>query len=149
MARIFLFDDDNILRTSLRIMLTRLGHTVIEAHNGAEGLKLLRYADADLLITDILMPEKEGLEVLLELKRKQWPVKVIAISGGGRVESKDCLYMAKALGAAKVLAKPFTHEVLLAAVNELLAADGTTAPAANNLEAITTLENAYHDKHNS
>ena len=101
MARILLIDDDDTVRTMLRLTLVHFGHTVIEARDGKEGLELFQDANVDLLITDIVMPEKEGLEVLMELRKKHPPVKIIAISGG------DYLHMAKLMGAAKVLAKPF------------------------------------------
>jgi YesN/AraC family two-component response regulator len=98
---------------------------VIEARNGKEGLALFKEANVDLVITDIVMPEKEGLEVLMELRTKQLPpVKIIAISGGARVNIADNLHMAKLLGAAKVLAKPFSTEALIAAINELLPGGG-------------------------
>ena len=122
MAHILLIDDDDDVRTMIRLTLVQFGHTVIEARNGREGLALFPHAAADLVITDIVMPEGEGLEVLMALRRHVPPVKVMAISGGGRVSAADYLHMAKAMGAAKVLAKPFSAEVLLAAVNELLAA---------------------------
>jgi DNA-binding NtrC family response regulator len=127
-ARILLIDDDESFRTMLRLTLTHFGYTVIEARNGKEGLELFKEANADLVITDIVMPEKEGLEVLMELRTKQLPpVKVIAISGGARKTTADNLRMAKLLGAAKVLAKPFSTEVLVAAINELLPNIGTSA----------------------
>jgi CheY-like chemotaxis protein len=131
MARILLIDDDDSFRTMLRLTLVHFGYTVIEARNGKEGLALFKEANADLVITDIVMPEKEGLEVLMELRRKQPPpVKIIAISGGARVNIADNLRMAKLLGAAKVLTKPFSNEALIAAINELLPGDGTKPPPA-------------------
>jgi DNA-binding response OmpR family regulator len=120
MARILLIEDYDLIRSLLRENLELAGHTVIEAHNGQEGLDLFRQAGADLVITDIVMPEKEGLAVLMELRTAQPPVKVIAMSGGGRGSGTDYLDMARLLGAAKVLLKPFTNEVLMAAINELL-----------------------------
>ena len=117
MARILLIEDDDSVRTMLSLTLVHFGHTVIEARNGKEGLELFPHADADLLITDIVMPEKEGLEVLMELRKKDPPVKIIAISGG------DYLHMAKLMGAAKVLAKPFSTNLLIAAIDELLPGD--------------------------
>ena len=123
MARILLIDDDDSVRTMLCLTLTHFGHTVIEARNGKEGLELFQHANADLLITDIVMPEKEGLEVLMELRKKDPPVKIIAISGG------DYLHMAKLMGAAKVLAKPFSTNVLIAAIDELLPGGGALAPS--------------------
>jgi DNA-binding response OmpR family regulator len=121
MARILLIDDDSEVRTMLRLTLIHFGHNVIEARNGKEGLELFKRANADLVITDILMPEKEGLEVLSELRKKQVsPVKIIAISGGGRQKARDYLRLAKLMGASRVLAKPFSTEALIAAINELL-----------------------------
>lgn len=123
MLRILLIDDDHDVRSMLRQTLTHFGHTVIEARNGREGLELFAHANADLVITDIVMPEKEGLEVLMELRSKRPPVKIIAISGGGRVSAADYLHMATQMGAAKVLAKPFSTAALLAAIAELLPED--------------------------
>ena len=121
MAQILLIDDDDAVRTALRLLLTHFGHTVIEARNGREGLAVFDDIDADLLITDIVMPERDGLEVLMELHARHPPLKIIAISGGGRhLEAKDCLHTATVMGAAKVLVKPFRNEELMAAVNELL-----------------------------
>ena len=127
MARILLIDDDDLVRGMLRKTLTHFGHTVIEARNGKEGLKLFSHADTDLVITDIVMPEVEGLEVLMTLRKKQPPVKIIAMSGGGRGSAEDYLRTAKIMGAGKVLAKPFSNEALMAAINELLPASEASA----------------------
>jgi DNA-binding response OmpR family regulator len=125
MATILVIDDDDSLRNLLRLTLTHFGHTVVEAGNGKEGLARFREAGADLVITDIVMPEKEGLEVLMELRKVQPPVKIIAISGGGRNGVVAYLGTAKLMGAAKVIPKPFSTEALMASVNELLAEAGT------------------------
>lgn len=127
MARILLIDDDDSLRTMLRLTLSHFGHIVIEASNGKVGLELFAHANADLVITDIVMPEKEGIEVLMELRKEEPPVKIIAMSGGGRVGATDYLRIATQLGAAKVLTKPFSNEALKAAIDEVLAADAPTA----------------------
>ncbi len=119
MARILLVEDNNDLRTMLRDTLADAGHTVIEARDGQEGLTLFRQGGADLVITDIVIPEKEGLAVLMELRNAHPPVKVIAMSGGGE-HGADYLDTARLLGAAKVLRKPFRTAALLAAVDELL-----------------------------
>jgi DNA-binding response OmpR family regulator len=122
MARILLIEDHNELRTMLRATLTAARHTVIEARDGNEGLALFRQGGADLVVTDIVMPEKEGFAVLMELRTVQPPVKVIAMSGGGASGSgADYLATATLLGAATVLPKPFRTEALLAAIDELLA----------------------------
>lgn len=120
MARILLIDDDDSLRTMLRLTLIHFGHTVIEARNGKEGLDAFPQAKADLVITDIVMPEKEGNEVLIELRKKDPQVKIIAMSGGGRGKATDYLRVATQLGAARALAKPFSNEALMAAINEVL-----------------------------
>ena len=124
MARILLIEDDDAVRLVLHRALARFGHTVIEARNGNEGLQLFPTAKADLLITDLMMPEKGGLEVLAELREKYPPVKTIAISGGLLHDARDGLEVAKSLGAAAVLAKPFSCDVLMAAVNEVLVGGG-------------------------
>jgi CheY-like chemotaxis protein len=121
MPRILLIDDDDAFRTVLRLTLTHFGHQVIEARNGKEGLQMYTSADPDLIITDIVMPEKEGLEVLMALWHRQPPVKIIAMSGGGRVSAAVYLQSATLLGAARVLQKPFSNDDLLAAINEVLA----------------------------
>jgi CheY-like chemotaxis protein len=120
MARILLIDDDAALRTVLREILVHFGHTVIEARNGTDGLALFQQAPADLLITDIVMPEKEGIEVLMALRSKRPPVKIIAISGAGPDSGAGYLQTAKLMGVAKVLAKPFSADALMAAINDLL-----------------------------
>jgi DNA-binding response OmpR family regulator len=120
MAKILLIDDDELVRNMLALTLTHFGHTVIEASDGKEGLKLFAEVNPDLLITDLVMPEKEGFELLSELRRRKSPIKIIVISGGIRGETANYLEIAKRLGAAKVLAKPFTNEALVVAINELL-----------------------------
>jgi DNA-binding response OmpR family regulator len=119
-ARILIIDDDDSIRTMLRLTLAHFGHTVIEARSGRDGLDLFRRGGADLVITDIVMPETDGLEVVMDLRRKHPAVKIIAISGGGRGSAADYLHTAELIGAAKVLAKPFSNEVLMAAIDELL-----------------------------
>lgn len=125
MAHLLLIDDDDSLRTMLRLLLVHFGHTVVEARNGREGLMRFAEPGIDLVITDIVMPDVEGLEVLMALRGRKPPVKIIAISGGGRVSATDYLRIARQMGAAKVLAKPFSNEALLAAIAEVLA-DGAT-----------------------
>ena len=120
MARILLIDDDDALRAVLREILVHFGHTVIEARNGTEGLALFQQAPADLLITDIVMPEKDGIEVLMALRDMHRPLKIIAISGAGPHGGGDYLALARLMRAAKVLQKPFSADALMAAINDLL-----------------------------
>ena len=120
MAQILIIDDDDQLRLMLRKTLERSGYEVVEAPNGKEGIKRFREMPCDLVITDLIMPEKKGLETISELKEDFPDIKVIAISGGGRVGPNDYLHLAKMLGAAQTLTKPIEREKLLNAVEELL-----------------------------
>ena len=120
MKRILIIDDDIQIRQMLRQMLEREGYEVNDASNGAEGIELYRDAPFDLIITDIIMPEKEGLETIMELKGDFQYLKIIAISGGGRIDSKDYLKIAKKFGADRTFSKPFDREELLAAIEKLL-----------------------------
>ncbi len=121
MARILLIDDDPTVRTVLRLTLILSGHSVTEAPNGRDGLAALDRGDShDLVITDIIMPDFDGLELLLELRRRASQVKIIAMSGGSRASATDYLHMARLLGAQRVLAKPFTRELLLLTISEVL-----------------------------
>jgi DNA-binding response OmpR family regulator len=104
--------------------LVYFGYGVIEARNGIEGLAMFSSCNADLVVTDIVMPGKEGFEVLMDLRKIQPPVRIIAMSGGGRQSPADVLNIAKHLGASRVLAKPFSNELLIATIKELLAESG-------------------------
>ncbi len=114
MATILIIDDEEIIRVLLRSALEEAGYEVTEAANGREGLELYRHRQTDLVITDILMPELNGLDMLLELTREFLDAKVIAISGAG--EEKNVLDVAKLLGARQTFQKPFSLPLLLGAV---------------------------------
>ncbi len=120
MSRILLIEDNPLVRTMLSELLADVGHTVIEAGDGREGLKQFQLVDPELIITDLVMPEVEGIEVLMKLRKIRATAKIIVISGGVRGHGADFLEIAKSLGASKVLAKPFSNEALLAAISELL-----------------------------
>ena len=120
MAHILVIDDEEEIRNILRQILEGQGYTVTEASNGREGLRRFSEKPADLVITDLLMPEKEGIETIIELRHTFPGVKIIAISGGGYVGPDKYLEMAKKLGAGKTFAKPFNISDLLKAVQELL-----------------------------
>ena len=122
MARILVIDDEKLARLTLRKILESAGHTVIEATNGAEGIAMFRANHCDLVITDIIMPDKEGIETIIELKRDFVDLRLIAISGGGRTRNLDFLKLAKLRGADKVLAKPFSRSEITNAVAEVLSA---------------------------
>ncbi len=120
MARILIIEDDNEVRDYLERVLSRDGFEVIGAANGKEGVALFQQTPADLVITDIIMPEKDGIETIMDLKRQNPGLKIIAISGGGRAEPENYLHSAKLIGASRTLKKPFTNDAMLQAVRELL-----------------------------
>jgi two-component system response regulator (stage 0 sporulation protein F) len=113
-ARILVIDDDDLIRSLLRTALEGAGHEVLEAANGRQGLELYREQRADLVITDISMPEMNGLEMMLDLTRNFIDAKVIAISG--MLESEGQLKVAKLLGARQTFQKPFNMGKVLSAV---------------------------------
>ena len=119
MATILVIDDQKPIRSLLRAALEGDGHEVLEASNGRLGLEQYRKRSADLIITDILMPEMNGLEMMLELTRSFLNVKVIAMSGG--LEREGGLNAAKLLGARQTLQKPLDIRELLDAVRYDLA----------------------------
>jgi CheY-like chemotaxis protein len=122
MARILVIDDEELARFTVREILESGGHEVIEARDGVEGLAMQRAQRCDLVVTDVIMPRKEGVEMIIEMKQEQPALKIIAISGGGRTRNLDFLKLAKEFGADKVLAKPFSAEDLIGAVRECLLA---------------------------
>jgi DNA-binding response OmpR family regulator len=119
-ARILVIDDEDQPRQMLQQALERAGYEVITARDGNEGIRRFRVAPTDVVITDILMPEKEGLETIRDLRRAFPTVKIIAISGGGRTGGLNFLDIAERLGVQHTLQKPFGLRDMLAAVHELL-----------------------------
>jgi len=115
MATILIIDDEELVRVLLRSALEAAGYEVTEAANGRQGLELYRHRPTDLVITDIIMPELDGLHMLLELMRQFLDAKVIAISGAA-VGEKTVLDVAKLLGARQTFQKPFSMPDLLGAV---------------------------------
>lgn len=121
MANILIIDDEIPARRILGRILEKRGHRLYEASDGAEGLRLVAEQAIDLVITDLLMPEIDGIETILELRRSHATVKIIAISGGGDYRcGTDFLRAASALGADRVFQKPFSSGNLIPAVQELL-----------------------------
>jgi CheY-like chemotaxis protein len=117
--RILVIDDDVNLLGVLAEMLRAAGYEVVEASNGREGMRLYREAPFDLVVTDLLMPEKDGLEVVMELRRDFPEVKIIALSAGNAY-GHSSLETSTALGASSTLRKPFMEDQLLEAVREVL-----------------------------
>lgn len=120
MKRILVIDDDDQVRGFLEEALTRAGYDVLAAADGNKGLALFKQSSVDLVITDLFMPEKEGCETIMELRRLRPQTKIIAMSGGCRVNGADCLPIALALGAQCTLSKPMGVKKLLSAVSEVL-----------------------------
>jgi DNA-binding response OmpR family regulator len=119
MARILIIDDDVEFCIFLQEILERAGYEVVVAHNGREGVACYEATSIDLVITDILMPQQEGLETITALQRLNPQVKIIAVSGGGQTGRMDFLYVATVLGVQRTLRKPFTRQELLEAVRAL------------------------------
>ena len=122
--RILIIDDEEDIRDYLREILEDSGFEVVDAANGLSGQKLFRQKPTDLIITDILMPEKGGFEAILELHREFPEVKIFAISGGGRVSSEVYLEVAKDLGAIRTFAKPVNAKELIAEISNLFQTEG-------------------------
>ena len=120
MARILVIDDDEALLTTLKELLAIAGHAVVTASDGLEGAKLFRAEPFDVIITDLIMPNREGLETIITLHREFPAVGVIAMSGG-IARSKTYLAIAARLGAHRTLAKPFTTQQLNDAIADTLA----------------------------
>jgi len=120
MAKILVFDDELAILLMLKKMLEKAGHEVDIALNAREGMELFDSNIPDLLITDIIMPQKEGLETILELRQKYPGIKIIAISGGGRIGPSEYLQTAKYLGADLVFSKPLVQKEFLEAISLLL-----------------------------
>ena len=120
MSAILVIDDDASVREVVSEMLRLEGHTVTIAENGREAIPLLAANTFDLVITDLIMPEKEGIETISEIRRTNNKIPIVAISGGGRLGPGDYLETARYIGADATLAKPFARQELLATIGALL-----------------------------
>lgn len=121
MADLIIIDDDATLREVLVAALKQAGHEVRQAGDGDAGIRLYKERPADLVITDIVMPDKEGLDTIIELRRDHPDARIIAMSGGLAHDPKLYLHMAEKLGARLVLYKPFSLSDLFQAVESTLA----------------------------
>ena len=130
MPSILIIDDEEYVRDALQMVLERAGYEVRVASDGNEALEVQREEPAELIITDIIMPEKDGVRTIKEMRREFPALRIIAISGGGSVEpfaykpgaitTTAYLAAAKEVGADRVFTKPFDRKDLIQAVNELL-----------------------------
>jgi len=120
-VKILVIEDDDSFRNVLVQMLDKAGFNVIQAENGNQALRLCKDFHPDLVLTDIIMPDKEGLETIQELLEINPNLKIIAMSGGGRFGPNSYLPLAAKLGAKKTLQKPFMRDDLLKAISDVLA----------------------------
>ncbi len=118
--KILIIDDEVHILLMLKKMLERAGYEVDIASNGLEGLELFRKDQPDLVITDIIMPEKEGLETIREMRKEQSQLKILAMSGGGKISADNYLDTARIFGASGIIEKPFSQSRILSIVQELL-----------------------------
>lgn len=127
MARILVVDDDEMVRDAIASALRRAGYTVDEASNGREAAERFQSQPADLVITDILMPERDGLETIMTLTRDTGGVPIVAMTG---LSSRSALYleMARTFGAVRVLEKPFELTELVDVTRELIAERSKARP---------------------
>lgn len=117
---VLLIDDDPLVRETLTNLLDQAGFSVLAADDGETGLRLYDKHEPAVVVTDILMPHKEGIETIMELRRRKPVPAIVAISGGDRTGNVDYLAMAQRLGADHVLQKPFRISQLVEAINGLL-----------------------------
>jgi len=127
MARILLIEDEQQVRELLREILEQNGHEIIACKNGADGIRQYKESSFDLVIMDVLLPDKDGFETLNELKQHHDQVNVLAISGGCGPGTVNVLHIAQRLGARQTLAKPFDLTDFLAVVDQLLAVPQASA----------------------
>jgi DNA-binding response OmpR family regulator len=117
---ILIIDDDTTVRSTVRRMLERAGYLVREADGGEEGVKLYRDERTDLVITDLFMPQQDGIETIQQLRAEFPDARILAVSGGASLGAEGPLIDARMLGADETLAKPFTREDLLHCVRDLI-----------------------------
>lgn len=118
-ATVLIIDDDEILNEMISELLQSQNYQTISAFNGNEGLSKLQSEKIDIVITDIIMPDKEGLQTIREIKSISPTIPIIAISGGGK-NNADYLSMASLMGASATFRKPFDHNLFLATIEQLL-----------------------------
>ena len=122
MKKILVIDDDAMVRLTLSRLLYRAGYDVVTAADGERGLTMLRAEQPSVVITDMMMPERDGVETIIKIKQ-EWPqIKIVAISGGARHGNRDILLTARNMGADDAIAKPFDADELLRSVLDMLGA---------------------------
>ncbi len=120
MSGVLIVEDEKELREMLKISLIRRKFAVLEAVNGKDAITHFKPSITDVVVTDLIMPEEDGLKVIMKLREKKPAIKIIAISGGGKAGPGSYLNLAKALGADAVYSKPFSINDLIKKIEELL-----------------------------
>jgi len=120
LAYILVMEDERIIQTIIKRFLERAGHEVVIAGDGEEGIKLYKERPADLVLTDIIMPRKEGIETIRELKKMSPDIKIIAMSGGGKIDSQDYLDLAGKFGVKATFIKGSDWSKLIPLVDKVL-----------------------------
>lgn len=128
MPHILLIDDDELFRPMIKVVMEHMGHTVVAAEEGREGMALYEREPFDLVLTDLIMPDQEGVETIMKLRKLNPAVKIIAMSGGGRVKPEGYLDIARRVGADATLKKPFEFNELRVLIATLLAPKSAPKP---------------------
>ena len=118
--KILVVDDDDLVRMALSRILQKQGYACCEAKNGVEGIAAFKAHQPNIILTDMLMPDKEGLETISELLQMDPNVKIIAMSGGGQSQNMSFLQLARKIGASRTISKPVKPDDLFAAINSLI-----------------------------
>ncbi len=120
MKKILVVDDDDLIRDLIYEILEPNGYQILLADNGNKALEILDQEEVDLIITDIIMPDKEGIETIIDIKKKLPRAKIIAMSGGGQLDANSYLSIAKKLGVKATITKPFDPAKLIRTIEEVL-----------------------------
>ncbi|HXR87742.1 MAG TPA: response regulator [Stellaceae bacterium] len=122
MKKILIIEDNQIVRNTVMRILQSAGYTVVTANDGVQGFDMFRKERPDLVVSDIIMPQQEGIATIRQILTERPGTKIIAISGGGRIGNTDFLQIARKMGAVDALQKPFDPDDLLGRINNCLKA---------------------------
>jgi CheY-like chemotaxis protein len=129
MAQVLIIDDDRGIRQLLRRIIATRGHMIVEADSGRTGVEAFRQQAFDLVLTDIVMPDMDGNQTIVQLRKLNPDIRIVAVSGGGRARNLTPLQLAKQFGADRILEKPFRRDDVVRMVDEILAGGQVPPPA--------------------